>query len=162
MSQQTDGLPVEPRLFLLIERYANALSGGEVRPEDRLAPQVVAFCVNFFQQFLQNEVGLEITGIDDQSKVAAIRRRLELGQDASTLPIRRLIVMFQDLCDMWPDIVEGGSYDVPESPFAQFHKVYMPRLLKRIEDWARAREYSDIANSAETAAQTFNEASSKI
>lgn len=161
MSQHADGLPVEPKLFLLVERYANGLSSGEVAPEDELAPEVVAFCVNFFQQFLQNEAGLEITGIDDASKEAAIRRRLELGQDKRTLPVRRLIVMFQDLCDMWPDIVEG-SYESSESPSRQFHKIYMPRLLKRIEDWAGASGYSDIANSAEAAARTLNAASSKL
>lgn len=161
MSQQAEELPVEPKLFLLLERYANALSRGEVEPEGELRPEVVTFCVNFFQQFLQNVVGLEITGIDDESKAAAIRRRLELGQETRTRPIRSLIVMFQDLCDMWPDLVEG-TYDTSESPFRRFHKIYMPRLLKRIEDWARAGGYPDIANRAVAAARTFDAASSKL
>jgi hypothetical protein len=50
---QAEELPVEPRLFLKLETYADALSRGDVDPEAELASEIVTFCVNFFQQFLQ-------------------------------------------------------------------------------------------------------------
>lgn len=161
MSQQTAELPVEPKLFLLLETYANALSRGEVNPQDELAPEVVTFCINFFQQFLQSVFGLEITGINDQSKRAAIERRLELGPKMRVSPRARLIVMFEDLCDMWPDIAQG-TYVGSEASYRRFHKTYMPRLLQRIEDWATADGYIEIATRATAAARVFNAASSKL
>lgn len=158
---QTEELPVEPRLFLKLETYADALSRGDVDPEAELASEIVTFCVNFFQQFLQGVFGLEITGFNDRSKRAAIERRLELAPELRTSPGARLIVMYEDLCDMWPDIAQG-TYVGSEETYRRFHQVYMPRLLQRIEDWARASEYIEIATRAASAARVFNAASRKI
>jgi len=161
MSQQTEGLPVEPKLFVLLENYANALNRGDVDPEKELASEIVTFCVSFFQQFLQSVVGLEITGINDQSKRAAIERRLELGPELRTSPRARLIIMYEDLCDIWPDIAQG-TYVGSEASYRRFHKTYLPRLLQRIQDWAKADGYTEIAARAAAAAQVFNAASSKL
>lgn len=69
--------------------------------------------------------------------------------------------MYEDLCDMWPDIAQG-TYVGSEASYRRFHKTYMPRLLQRIEDWAMADAYIEIATRAATAARVFNAASSKL
>jgi hypothetical protein len=69
--------------------------------------------------------------------------------------------MYEDLCDIWPDIAQG-TYVGSEETYRRFHQVYIPRLLQRIEDWARAGEYTEIAARAASAARVFNAASRKI
>ena len=68
MSEREEKPPVEPKIFLLLERYAKDLQAGQVRTSTEPRSEVVTFCVNFFQQFLHNVAGIEITGINDESK----------------------------------------------------------------------------------------------
>jgi hypothetical protein len=157
MSDREEKPPVEPRIFLLLERYARHLQAGQVGTAAEPRAEVVTFCVNFFQQFLHNVAGVEITGINDESKVAVIARRLELEADPAAGAVRRLMLMFQDLCDLWPDISQG-TYWESEASFRQFHKVYMPRLLMRIEDWASSSGREEVSARAAAARVLFTAA----
>jgi hypothetical protein len=153
--------PIEPGLLLLLERYAKDLGKREVKPEEGLAPELPEFCQEFFQQFFESQVGLEITTIDAAAKRSAIRSRLRLGDDKSTLPVRRIILMFQDLCDLWPDISQD-IYWTSESPLGQFHRNFMPRLLRRIVEWAESIGDEEITARASAAEQSFASAVTRI
>jgi hypothetical protein len=156
MTSAASQSPVEPRLFSLIERYAVAIKNGEVdlgSPLRRDSP-VVQFCIEFFHQFFEHELDLEIKGFNPQSKESAVRRRLELEQERDTAPTRQLILAFQKLCDSWPDIL-GFSYGGSRLEFRRFHAVYVPRLLHRIEVWAEAKKYSTIVEAVQSAARVY-------
>jgi hypothetical protein len=159
MNQPSDDPPVKPDLFTELEKYAKTINAKSAKDES-VPSDLQAFCMAFFQQFLTS-AGLPLTGINDPAKEAAIRKRIALGNDSSTLPVRRLLLMFQDLCDQWPDI-ELGSYVPNESLYRQFHTTYMPRLLTRIKDWVEASHYDQLTGPVSSALAAFQAASAKL
>lgn len=154
VSQPTGPPPVEPALFLDLESYAHELGQGLHKPGDELASKIVNFCTAFFRQFLKYEVGLEDIRFDEESKEAAVQQRLRLEQEEFTRPVADLLLMFQDLCDLWPDLMQE-SYEGSESSFRRFHRSYLPRLLESIERWSRIRGYTDITDRVAAAARAF-------
>jgi hypothetical protein len=161
MNEREQKPPVEPKLFLLLDRYAKDLEAGSVTGSAEPRSEVVTFCVNFFQQFLHNVAGIEITGINDESKATVIRRRLELGAGSPDDAVKRIMLMFQDLCDLWPDISQG-TYWESEASFRQFHKVYIPRLLTRIADWGSSSGHEEIFTRATAAQVLFTSAIGRL
>lgn len=157
MTERVGELPVEPRLFSYLEKYATDLGKGQVGTDDPISEELVTFLEHFFQQFLESEADLEITGIDSESKAAVIARRYQLPRDPHVDTKRRLMVSFQELCDIWPDISQA-SYWRSDLLFQRFHLIYLPRLLRRIEEWAEASECTEIADAASAAAQMFTPA----
>jgi len=155
MSQPAGPPPVEPDLFLGLERYARELGQGLHKPGDELSSKIVNFCTAFFRQFLKYEVGLEDVRFDEDSKEAVVQQRLRLEQEEFTRPVADLLLMFQDLCDLWPDLMQE-SYEGSESSFRRFHRSYLPRLLESIERWSRIRGYTDITDRVAAAARAFH------
>jgi len=155
--------PVDPRLFSLVTRYAKAIDAGKVSTKRPLSRDtlVVQFCVTFFQQFCEHEVGFEITGIDEKSKAAATRRRVKLGRQRNTMSTQHLLFSFEDLCDAWPNIL-GFGYGGSTAEFISFHTIYVPRLLERIVAWARDRGFEDVAKAAQSAADDYVPASERL
>jgi hypothetical protein len=163
VNEATNTLPVEPTLFSLVEQYADSINSGKVDAERGLPrdASIVVFCQTFFQQFFEHEYSLEITGTDGKSKSSAIRLRLRLEGEHGKGPTTRLIELFQDLCDAWPDIL-GWTYGGSEEEFEEFHVVYVPRLLKRIEAWAKEHGYDAIADRSRAAAKVYIPASERL
>jgi hypothetical protein len=163
MSSSGDGLPIALELFSLLEQYGAAIEQGKVDTKKSVGRDtpVVQFCIAFFQQFFEHEHGLEITGIDETSKVAVIAVRLKLKRRRNVDSTRRLFFLFQDLCDAWPDIL-GFSYGGSQTEFRRFHAVYVPRLISRIEIWARNHGYRQIADRAREAARVYVPAAKKL
>jgi hypothetical protein len=156
MSRGAASPPVEPRLFQLLSRYAGDLKEGRIdlRKPLKQSDLVVEFCRTFFQQFFENELTLEIVGVDQIARQQAARLRIGLEQDASTKPTRDVIRSFEDLCDMWPDVL-GFSYGGLPTEYRRFHATFMPRLLDRIIRWSKERGYSQIATAANTAKRDY-------
>jgi hypothetical protein len=148
--------PVEPRLFQLVEEYAEQLQRGEVdakRPGKRPTP-LVEFTRTFYQQFFEHEYGLEIQSVDQQTKLLAVRKRIELESVEGNKPAVLVIGWFEELCDMWPDVL-GFSYGGSTGEYLRFHKSYVPRLLERVVKWATANGHTAVAEAAGKALEVY-------
>jgi hypothetical protein len=160
MTQSSQELPVKLELFTELGKYASE-HGSDDGINDLIASEILTFCQTFFQQFLRNVVRLEITGINDKAKEAAIRRRISLEKQQAPLPVRQLILMFQDLCDMWPDIVLG-AYVHSESLFREFYASYIPQLLIQIHEWAQTGHFTELVEATSSAVIAFDALSSRL
>jgi len=161
MNQQA--LPIAPSLFGLITTYVDQINKGKVSvksPLKRTTP-IVEFCRTFFQQFFENELGHEITSIDQQAKFEATHLRHDLDNNPETKALELLIGWFEELCDIWPDVL-GFSYGGSATEFRNFHTIYVPRLLERLIVWAKARGFDEIVASAEEALRLYEPAVKKL
>jgi predicted nucleotidyltransferase len=152
MSHSPGPPPVRPALFLELESYAHELGQGLHKAGDELSSSIKNFCTTFFRQFLQDEVGLEDVRVDRESKAAVVQQRRRLEQEGLTRPVAEVLLTFEDLCDLWPDL----NYVVSESSFQRFHWDYLPRLLESVERWSRFRGYADITERVAAAARAFH------
>jgi hypothetical protein len=155
--------PIEPRLFDLVTQYASAVTSGKTSTKGPLkkTTPIVEFCRTFFQQFFEHVLGREITGIDADAKLAAINLRLDLEEKHGSESVRRLISSFEDLCEMWPDVL-GFSYGGSASEFKRFNTAYVPELLGEIRDWAQEAGYPELVDRAGTALAAFESAATRF
>jgi hypothetical protein len=156
-------LPVEPALFDLVTRYAEELNAGKVSAKTSLkrTTPIVEFCRTFFVQFFEHELDHEIIGIDQQAKFDATRMRIDLEDQPDSEPTRLLIGWFEELCDIWPDVL-GFSYGGSASEFLRFHTSYVPRLLQRTQSWAEVRGYDELVERAKAALAAYEPALKKL
>jgi hypothetical protein len=153
--------PVALSLFDLVERYAKQIEDGKIdvkNPLKRTTP-IIEFCRTFYQQFFEHELGLEIKGVDQSAKAKAIELRHAFDDQAA--PVPRLIAWFEELCDIWIDVL-GFSYAGSASEFRRFHNTYVVRLLERIETWARAADYAELLERTKTARAVYGRAVTKL
>lgn len=160
--------PVELLLFDLVTKYADEVKGEKVPPKGPLRRKtpIVEFCRTFFQQFFENVLDQEVTGIDQETKLEATTKRLELVEERDTAeePAKteittkiKLISSFEDLCEMWPDVL-GFSYGGSASEFKRFHTTYVPDLLEQIKTWATVADLPTLAERARAALESFKPA----
>jgi len=149
---------VEPELFDLVIKYAAEIEQGKVRIASPLhrSTAIIAFCQNFFGQFFENQFGLQITKIDQETKAQAVGIRLAQSGKGNG-PLRQIIAQFEKLADTWPDVIGSGYGGVP-SDIKSFHREYMPRLLDRILTWARTTRDAELIDKATQARAEYHKA----
>ena len=139
-------LPVNPELFDILLKYVRQVERGKVDIESPLqeASPLLTFCENFFAQFFQNELKGKITSVDSAAKKQAVKIRRKLKERGGDKEVLLLVTWFEQLCDIYPDIQNLLYVSEPAGFSLEFHHGYIPTLLKRIEDWARKRNYAQI------------------
>lgn len=128
---------VEPKVFGFLDAHLASVAAGKFDTNTAVKREtpIVTFCVTFFQQLFESRFGEEIVAVDDTAKAQATRIRLGLDRKAEGALVK-LVSSFEELCDLWPDIL-GFAYGGSATEFRRFHYTYLPRLLERVEDWAR-------------------------
>jgi hypothetical protein len=147
---------IDPKLFGFVTTYANQIKSGSVNTKGALKKEtaIVWFSSNFFLQFFKNVLSTQITGVDAQAKAQAFDLRTSLTDH---LAEKQLIVQFERLVDIWPDIL-GAGYGGSESDYLDFHIRYVPRLLNRILAWAKTTHDKSLITSAQDALSSYTDA----
>lgn len=147
-------------LFDRVEEYAESLQEVFNQEDDEedleleSSTSIIVFCENFFAQFFRDTLGTRITSLDQAAKMRAAKARLGLPSDSRYRSKRRLIVQFEKLCDMWPDI-QGHGYSGSTVARTEFNLVYIPKLLERITAWATCAGQLEVAERAREAAEYY-------
>lgn len=147
---------IDPKLFDFVTTYADQIRSGQVNTKGALKKEtaIVHFASNFFLQFFKNVLHKQITSVDTQAKLQAVDLRTGLaGHEAE----KQLIVQFERLVDIWPDIL-GAGYGGSESDYLDFHIRYVPRLLTRISAWAKTTTDQALIANAQAALSAYTEA----
>ena len=152
---------VEPNVFNFLDQHLMAVAAGKFDTTTAVKREtpIVEFCVTFFQQLFESEFREEIVAVDDTSKAQATRIRLRLKRTNVHLAkdgLVKLVSSFEELCDLWPDVL-GFAYGGSASEFQRFHYTYLPRLLERIEEWARAARQDKLLERAVAARARYAE-----
>ena len=152
--------PIEESLFDFIDDFADQLAAGKVRRWDTIerSSDMLAFCESFFDQFF-GSLGSAISGFGRKSKRNAgeLAERLRLDEKDTSEDSRRLIVMFEEFCDMYSDLSSNYSsgsdvtYDV-------FHEDYLTRLLELAGDWAASTGQQSLAARIENCSRKYEDA----
>ncbi|GIM89299.1 hypothetical protein [Paractinoplanes toevensis] len=152
--------PIEESLFDFIDDFANQLKTGKIGRWDTVerSSDMLAFCESFFDQFF-GSLGSSITGFGRKSKQNAgeLAERLHRDEPDSTRDARRIIVMFEEFCDMYSDLSSNYSsgsdvtYDI-------FHEDYLTRLLGLAGDWATNTGQESLAARIEQCSRTYEDA----
>ncbi len=155
MTTPKEDEPVDAEVFNFLDTYLDALERGEVdddSPVESPAP-IGDFLHTFFREFFEAGWNMEITTIDDTAKAQATRIRLERVPKTER-PTAKLISSFEDLCDMWADLL-GFAYVGHQQEMNRFYGTYLRRLVGRIRDWAGAAGHDRIRHRAELAVGRF-------
>ena len=152
-------LPVRPRLFEILGKYARDLGRGRIKP-GRLtdASDALVFCQNFYAQFFQNELGHEIKAITQDAKGEAVRLRLQLKRKRAPKATIQLITWFEKLCDIYPDVLALAYGGGTKESFVNFHSRYLVTLVERAAAWSKIRQYSDIEAKAQASLKALRAA----
>jgi hypothetical protein len=151
------GPPVELALFDLLDEYSAAIVAGEVTSGRRVATssKIIIFLQSFFEQLFASCFALQLEAFDDESKRMSVE--LRHGRDV-TEKLRPVVSAFEEVCDLYPDII-GASYGGgSEATFRRFHKRYLPRLLRSAAAWANGADERDLAARITESAQAYNSA----
>lgn len=143
-----NALPVEPTLFDPLIEYATLMTGPKFdfkKPLKEASP-IPTFCQNFFVQFFDHELGVEITSIGDEAKKKAVAARRDLRGNVA-LPI---VTSFEKLCEIYPDVL-GMTYGRPTTSLRDFYAGYLTSLLRRTEKWAHAKNYGPLVDKSAAA-----------
>jgi hypothetical protein len=144
-------LPVAPALFDLLSDYAKNIEQGKVELGFKGATSpALSFCENFYAQFFQNRMGQKIEHINDEAQKSAIRLRLELKEQNGPKVIIRLITLFEDLCQNYPNLLPLAYGEGSKTDFFNFHHDYLPTLLERAAAWAGAENFPEIEQRAKS------------
>src|SRR5437764_556673 len=97
-------------LFQRVGDYAAQLgkSGLSTKSPLKQNAPIILFCQLFFQQFFDYEFGFALESVDQDTKQAVVALRIE-HEDAAKPEAVALMRSFEDLCDMWPDVL-GFAY----------------------------------------------------
>jgi hypothetical protein len=162
VENQAEGepLPVEVGLFSLVREYSDSMHRGRVLTRTTLTEDtlIVQFCLGFFGQLLQHAFDYQFTSIDSSTKRDVVALRLGIPQGVHREPLGNLLLLFEEFCDRWPDL-SGIAYGETGHELSDFHSVYIPRLLKRIEEWASSEGVRKLADAARTANEAYGGAS---
>lgn len=153
-------VPIALELFDRVEEYADSLQEVFDQEDDEedlqleSSTSIIVFCENFFAQFFRSTLGTRITSLDQAAKIRAVKARLGLPKNGRYRSKRRLIVQFEKLCDMWPDI-QGHGYSGSNAARTEFNLVYIPKLLERITTWATDADQLEVAERAREATEYY-------
>jgi hypothetical protein len=147
---------VDPKLFDFVTKYAGQIKSGQVNTKGALKKEtaIVYFASNFFLQFFKNVLDTRIISVDAQAKAQAVDLRTSLTNHQAE---KQLIVQFERLVDIWPDIL-GAGYGGSEIDYQDFHRRYVPRLLNRIAAWAKTTRDQPLISSAQEALSAYADA----
>lgn len=153
----TSSDPVALSLFDMVFKYAKALKDGSVDVDKPLSDTtpIIVFCQNFFLQFFDNVLHAPLVTIDTQAKEEAAKIRASLQEDQSAAPVRRLVAVFEQLCDEWPE-VRGLSYvGLLRRALLEFHRGFLPDFFNAITSWANTLKNPALAKLAEDAETAY-------
>lgn len=149
---------VSPALFDSIDEYVEQLEAGTalsgtVVPE---TSPIISFTENAFAQFFENGVGKEIIGFDTMAKIEAARLR-RAGKEKLPKPVRALISLFEQFCDIHDDVL-GAGYGGQASVLRDFHSKLVIRLLQRLGALADALGDGELRDRASSSLEAFSHA----
>lgn len=151
---------IELSLFDFIDELADDVSNGTLDWQESIdgSSASVLFCESFFDQFFAT-LGHDISGFTHRAKVRASKLALRLRQNdkSSTTHTRKIIVMYEEFCDMYDDISGGYGHETPTT-YEDFHMNYLSRLLRITKEWADSRDYNELADRISDAQETLNRA----
>lgn len=146
------------RIFDGLGPYLQALSEGEISFDgEELNDDIVIFCETFFEELFNTEFGYEAGSPSAENKRWAVWKRVKLESTGNRPELCALIVYFEKLCDLWPDIKQASYAEAPLGFVYLFHEGYILPLLERIHAWAikaqlsaavRAQQAADLLESA--------------
>jgi len=156
-------LPVKPRLFDILEKYAKDLERGRIKP-GRLAvtSPALVFCENFYAQFFQNELAHEIKALTQDAKAEAVRLRLSLKKQRAPRATIQLVTWFEKLCDIYPNVLALAYGGGTKASFVNFHSSYLITLVERAAAWSKTKGYVRIEVKAENTLKTLRRALAKV
>jgi hypothetical protein len=142
--------PIAPELFDLLDVYISDIENGKITPTPTLASTspALTFCENFYAQFFQNVLDNEITGFDRETKQKAIRLRLRLKEHKSPATTIQLVTWFEQLCDIYPNVLALGYGGGTKAAFLSFHEGFLLTLLERVSAWAKVANYPEVEQRA--------------
>lgn len=121
-----------PREFLLEVEQEHFERDVEMA---QLVTRLPKFAQTFFLIFCSEELGMEISGLGEADRQAAIARTVELEQQGDRETEVALLHVFSDFCELY---VETEELSTPEK--ADEHQpeilALTARLLERIGEWA--------------------------
>jgi hypothetical protein len=143
---------IELSLFDFIDDFADEVQDESIDRDDTVekSSPIISFCETFFDQFFA-ALGHNISGFNDDAKRDASELAERLRLRADTKPMRVVIALFEEFCEMYDDVL--GSYGSGSITYDEFHADYMTRLLKRANQWANAKGLDALAERI-TAART--------
>lgn len=148
---------IEPRLFDLLDEYCAGIADGTIKPGQSVArsSKVITFLQSFFEQLFASSFNVQIEAFDDESKRMSVTLRHE--QEVPT-ELRPVVSLFEEVCDLYPDII-GASYGGGSTAtFRRFHKRYLPRLLRSAHRWAVASDQAELAKRVDSSAKVLSQA----
>lgn len=128
--------PIEITLFDVLVAYAQQVQRRELNAVAATA-FAITFCENFYAQFFQNVVQVEIKGFNRENKQLAVRARLALKKKRASTKTIQVITWFEKLCDIYPNVLALGYGGGTKQSLQEFHRSYLGALLKRIAAWAK-------------------------
>jgi hypothetical protein len=150
---------IEPRLFDLLDEYCAAIIAGTIRSATavRRSSNVITFLRSFFEQLFASSFDVQLEAFDYESK----RMSVALRHDGEREVPRRLVPIvsaFEELCDLYPDII-GVSYGGGSTTmFRRFHERYLPRLLRSVRRWAIESGQDELEERVRTSAELVGKA----
>lgn len=142
---------VAPELFDRLIEYAT-----EVERDKETSSEPTDFCDNFYAQFFQNRMKVEITGFGNADKESVVKLRLKV-EEKERPEIILLITWFERYCDIRYDVFSeeygGGSGDALSA-----FQDYLDVLLERINGWAKLEMLTDIERDSLKARQALQQA----
>lgn len=147
--------PVNADLFGHVIKFTQLIDPDEPSAALGEVSTLVVFCQNFYLQFFQNELQLQITGLNPGNKAKAVRCRLAPRDPPLPAATISLVKWFERLCDIDPDL-RASRYDDANSPAVpDFLFNYLPTLLQRALAWAQARQLVALATTIDRAIKAF-------
>lgn len=145
-------LPVAPELFDVLIQYAKDMEAGKIKPTRSMGSTspALTFCKNFYAQFFQNRLDSEIKRFDREAREAAVRLRLQIKGERGPAAVIQLIAWYEELCDIYPDILALGYGVGGKEIFRELHD-YLLTLLKSTAKWAADENYPSLEQKAQEA-----------
>jgi hypothetical protein len=148
---------VEPGLFDLLDEYSAGIADGTIESGRRVArtSKVITFLQSLFEQLFASAFDMQLEAFDDESKrmSVALRHERDVAPD-----LRPIVSAFEELCDLYPDII-GASYGGGSTAtFRRFHKRYLPRLLRSCKQWATSSGQDVLKVRVEASGESFKKA----
>ena len=147
---------LSPALFDQLNKYVDTIKEGTADPESAIASGslLLAFVTSFFEQFFRNDLARsDIAYPNDQAKEKAVEVRLTAGLTPERV---QLVADFERLCEFIPDI-HGEAYGGTQGLYSDFHREFLPDLLKHAQSWAQIHQ-PDLTARIEAAAKSYDEA----
>lgn len=145
-------------VFDFVDEVADELNGpdrddnAELKSDDLS----VTFLESFFEQFF-GALGKRISGTSRRAKRQAVEiaERLRESEDSTDRSIRRLVVSFEELCDLMADA--QGNYGGSAVTRDQIYPI-LTRTLDRAGEWLQSVNEEALAQRCSQAEEVFRAA----